>query len=354
MVRLMVARAEPLSYPDIQILNFDPLKELTYQALFDVKPHLESVTGYKGLKLKKADDKVSEKEIKERLEAYRQQHAKLVPIDPPRHPQDGDVVTFDYVALRDNKPFEGNKVDGYQAELGTGVLLKEFEKAMETMDIGEKREIEVTLPKDFADKDFAGRKMNYTVTLKDAKLKVLPEAGDEFAKDLGFDDLKTFRAALRDELKQAKEGQARAGLYKQVVDALIKANEILIPESMVEREISGMYEEWRQTLAQQGQTPDKLGVSQDAFREQNKAVATQRVQGMLLFEAIWRTENLTVSDQDRDERFESLAKRMGQKKSAVKEFYGADPARTGQIDHMILQDKTLDFILGQAKIETSA
>jgi len=344
---------QPLSYPDIEILSFDPTKELTYQAQFDVKPQLEEVSGYKGLKLKKEKADVSNKEIDERLQAYQQHHAKLAPIDPPRAPQDGDIVTFDYVALRDGKAFEGNTVTGYQAELGTGVLLKEFETAIENMAIGEKKEIQVTLPTDFADKQFAGKAMSYTVTLKDVKLKVVPELGDDFAKDLGFEDMAAFRAAVRQELEQSKEERARASLYQQVIAGLVKANEVLIPPSMIEMELSSLYENWKQNLAKQGQTPEGLGVTPEAFREQNNADALLRVQGMLLFEGVWRAEQLSVTDQERQDKLEALAARLGQKKDAIAKYYQADPARTGQLDHMILQDKTLDFILGQAKIETA-
>jgi len=50
---------------------------------------------------------------------------------------------------------------------------------------GETRDIQVTFPADYTNKEIAGKDARFTVTLKEIKKKVLPELNDEFAKDTG-------------------------------------------------------------------------------------------------------------------------------------------------------------------------
>lgn len=342
----------PLSYPEIQIDRFDPSKELVYQAQFEVKPEIAPIQGYKTLKIKKKKIEVAKQELDERIKYYQEHQAKLVPIEPARPLKQGDVAIFDYEALRDGEAFEGNKVDNYMAELGSGVLLKDFEENMAGMNPGDNKVIEVTLPEDFADKQFAGKKMTYTVMLKEIKEKIVPKLDADFAKDLGHENLEAFKEACQAEIQGAKERTQRAEQHREVVETLLKSNEIPAPDSMLESELSAMYDQLRQNLQPQGQTPEALGMTQEKFREQNLSEAQLRVQGMLLFEKIWTDEGIVVTEEDREQKLETLSQLLQQQKLTLRQYYDSHPERMGQLDVLILQDKTLDFILSGAKIES--
>ncbi len=342
----------PLSYPQIEITRFDPIKELVYVARFEVKPELGAIQKYKGLKLKPEAAKVTDKELKDQLTQLQNHRAKLESIDPPRALKKGDVITFDYEALKEGQSFEGNKVDGYMAEFGSGTLLKEFEDNLKDAKIGDKREIDVTLPDDFADKNFAGKKMHYSVHLKDVKQKVLPKLDDEFAKDLGQEDLKALKKQIKEDLAGQKKRADRGRLHREVVESLVKANEFEVPESMIESELASMFDQLTQNLKMQGQSAEALGITPEVFREKNLAEATLRVKGMLLFERIWIDESIQVNDEDREAKLEEVARMTNQQKVNVRQFYEANQDRMRQLDALILQDKTLDFILAEAKIDT--
>lgn len=350
---LQQEQLQPVSYPQIEVKSFDPAAGFVYAAQIEVRPEIGTVQKYKGLKLKQDPIKVSQEEIEEQLKAYQNHHAKLIPIDPPRSLRAGDVITFDYEALREGEPFEGNKVDDYMAELGAGVLLKEFEEKLSDAQPGDKREIDVTLPEDFADKSFAGKKMHYSVVLKEAKQKVVPKLDDDFAKDLGHDDLKAFKAHIQAEIMQSKEQANRGKLHREIVTQLIAANDFPVPSAMIEAELASMYDQFQHNLRSQGQTAEGVGMTPEAFRQQNQDEAKLRIQGMLLFQRIWADEDIQVAEEDREKKLEELARVMHQQKVAVRQYYESTPERRGQLDVLILQDKTLDFILAEAKIESS-
>lgn len=343
---------QPVSSPQIQVISSIPDKELKYAAIFEVRPQPTNVKGYRGMKLTKEEIEVGEQEVADRIQAYQQSHAKLVPIDPPRHLEPGDVVVLDYEALREGQPFKGNKVQGYMAEIGSGVLMADFEKELKKIKVKEEKEIHVTFPTDFADKNFAGKKMSYKVVLMDAKKKVVPEVNDDFAKDLGVENLKALNERAREEIRSGKEQAARGQLHRQIIENLVQQNQLEIPEGMIETELEAMYNQLLHNLKRQNLTPDKVGLTPQLFRERNQEDAKLRACGMVLFEAIWKQEELTVSDEERDKKMEMLAAVVGQKKAAVAQYYQQDPTRIGHLDAMILEDKTLDLIVSQAKIKT--
>ena len=59
-------------------------------------------------------------------------------------------------------------------------------------------------------------------------------------------------------------------------------------------------------------------------------------------------------EEDREAKLGEIAKMTQQQALTVRQHYEADPGRMGQLEALILQDKILDFILGQAKIAETA
>jgi trigger factor len=340
-----------VSYPEIEIVQFKPGQDLVYKAHFDVRPEIKEVKSYTKLKLTAEDTTPDADAIKNRLEEYRQAHAKVIPIDPPRSIEESDVLVFDYLALRDGKPFEGNEVNGYMAELGTGVLLPDFEAQLQGLSLNDTKEINVTLPDDFADKNFSGKKMTYTVTIKEIKQKQVPGLDDDFAKDLGLENLPALQEKVKAELVEHKTRAVRADQHGQIVDKLLKNNDILVPNSMIDSELAAMFDQWKHNLQGQGQTPEALGITDQDFNKKNRDEAVKRIQAMLLFEAIWRKEEISVESNDRDNKMEELARLSGQQVLQVKQYYETNPSQLAHLDVMVLEDKTLDFILSQATIK---
>ncbi len=98
-----------------------------------------------------------------------------------------------YEAFHDGKPVKGVKADAYPLDLGSANLMPEFEAAVTGMKAGEEKEVEINFPADYPDKDIAGKKLLFKVLVKEVKEKKLPELGDEFAKDVGFENMEKLR-----------------------------------------------------------------------------------------------------------------------------------------------------------------
>ena len=68
------------------------------------------------------------------------------------------------------------------------------------------------------------------------KEKVLPGLDDEFAKDLGFENLEKLKDAIRQGLKQKLEEAAQADLEIQLINQLVDGMNFDTPESLIDAE----------------------------------------------------------------------------------------------------------------------
>ncbi|MBI1909154.1 MAG: trigger factor [Deltaproteobacteria bacterium] len=340
----------PVSPPEIQVNEFGGEKGLHYLATFEVRPEIE-VRGYDGLKLTQDKLGVEEKEVQERLEFLRERAARLVPVSDSRKPKAGDVVTIHYAGFAGERNFTNGIVKDYVAELGKGYLLADFEKELLTFDKGETRKIRLKLPADFPEKTLAGQEVIYEVTLGDLKEKILPEPNDEFAKDLGpFQTLEEIKTRIQSDVQKEKEHHGRAQLKEQIVEKLLEKNQFLVPEGMIHGELEAMWRSFLNYLQNQGIPQEKSGVTLEEFFAKNRDVAIKRVQTLLLFEAVAKKENISVSSDEIQKKFEEMAPAVKQSPESLRKMYEGRGLIT-PLEESLRAEKTLDFVLGTAKIK---
>ena len=67
-------------------------------------------------------------------------------------------------------------------------------------------------PADYAIKELAGTTVNYDVTVKAIRKRIVPELDDEFAKDLGdFASLDALKARVREDLEHEARHEVGSG-----------------------------------------------------------------------------------------------------------------------------------------------
>ncbi|MDO8461960.1 MAG: trigger factor [Deltaproteobacteria bacterium] len=343
----------PVSPPEIEVVEFEVTKGLSYSASFEIRPEIE-IKGYEGLKLEREKSEVDEKEVGARLDFLRERLARLVPVIESRPLKAGDVAMIDYAGFDGDKNFTGGLIKDYVAEVGQGKLLPEFEKGLLTIARGEKKRIIVRLPDDFPDKNKAGHEVSYEVLLKDFKQKVLPELNDDLAKDLGrHTTLEELKAEIRQEIQKEKEHQVRARLKEQVVDKLCEKNPFPVPEGMTHAELDAMWRSFLNYLQNQGVPPEKAGITPEEFANKNRDVATKRVQSLLLFEAIAKKQNIFVTPEEIDKKFEEMSPATGQAPVTLRKMYESRNLIL-PLEESLRAEKTLDFVLNTAKIKVKS
>ncbi len=176
---------------------------------------------------------------------------------------------------------------------------------------------------------------------------------DEFAKDLGdYSSLEELKTKLRGEIGKEKELTLERQLKDQVVDQLIEANPFEVPESLVEEQAKALASDTKLRLAAQGVDLKNLGVTEEKLQGDYKTMAQKQVRTFLILEKIASLEGIAVTDEEADEHLKEMAEKMHQKFDVVKRYYEKN-GLLPEVKAGIFRDKTLNFLLEKAEVQTS-
>jgi len=342
-------KIDAVVHPEILNHSFNEDGTFTYEAQVDIRPVFE-VEGYKGLEVEKPVTDVLEEEIDAEIEKVRKQTAPLKTADA-RPVEDGDIVVVDYQGFHKGNPMKQVKNDNSSVEIGSGQMGLEFEKKLIGMSKGDEAQHEVDFPEKHPNPVLAGKNIEFKVTIKDVKERVLAELDDEFAKDVGkeFKSLEELKNSIKEKLTKEKEESADGELTDKIMQALLKGNEFDVPKRLVAFEIEQMIKQTEEQLERSGMNLEAAGLSREMLAENNEPVATQRVRGDFLLKKIAEVEEIKVSDEDMDRGFKRIGDQYNMSVAQVKEYFGS---RDDLLPFMneLLNEKVLQFLRDEAKL----
>lgn len=340
----------PVSKPEIEPGIWLPSGGFSYQALFEVMPEIPiTEKDYQGLKLEKEETKVTPEEIDQELTRLQQAMTQLEPLPNETPLANGLVAVIDYEGKADGRAFNGSTAKDLTVELGAGGLLKEFEAGLTGAKAGEGKTISFDYPKDYFNKDLAGKKGEFKVKVKSVRKKNVPALDDEFAKDLGnFKTLAELRQNCEERIAQAKEAHQKDHLCDQIIRQLVEKNKFEIPGSLVMSELNHLINELARDLQAQGQDIRKLEAKEVVGRLQPSAEF--RVRSFLILNKLAELLKLEVTDAELEKRLENLARQAGRPLPEIKGYYEKNRL-IGALKTRMLHEKALDIVLKEAKIK---
>lgn len=342
---------EAVGQPRVEIVQIDSGMPLIYKATVSVIPEIE-LPPYKGIEMEEiVAEEPTEEEIQNVLNNYQKRMAHLESVENGTL-DNGHIAQIDFIGYLDGVPFEGGASQDYSLEIGSNTFIPGFEEQLVGMQIGEEREIEVTFPEEYPQPDLAGKPSTFKVTLKEIKRKEYPAIDDEFAKDISeFETLEELKADIAKNLREKAQNSAKGELRERIVENLVSPIEVDVPEPMVEERLKEMITKFAQQLSIQGTTLEQYmqytGKSAEDLFTQFRPQAAEWAKTTLVLEAIARTENITVTEEDVEERITRASQEFGMDRDDVSK----------SIDNVlesfkkeILLDKTINFLIDNAKI----
>lgn len=152
-----------------------------------------------------------------------------------------------------------------------------------------------------------------SITLCGLKARQLPKLDDAFAQKVSrFSTLTELKEALGREIdRQVQEGN-KENRQGALLDMLCEEMDVELPQSMVEKEMEVVMEDYKDELRALGFNPDfKLS---NKFLERLEPVkleeARRRLQRNLALETVAKAEQLTVSETELEDRIQALRKRL--------------------------------------------
>ena len=345
-------KIDPVAQPQITHLQFEEGASMKFVATVEIKPVFE-LKNYKGLKLKKEDTKVKEDEVDKALDGLKDQMAEFIPVED-RAAKNDDLAVIDFEGKIGGKAFEGGKATHYQVLLGAQGLLKDFESNLMGMKKGETKSFKLTFPEDYGKKDVAGQEAEFTVTLQDIQEKKLPVVDNDFAKKVGqAESVKELREKLESQIKAHKEADQRSKMIEQIGEILISDHAFDIPGSLINMEQQRLVQQGVERLKNQGIDVNKLPEEQKRdFVGKLRPVAQKNVHMALIAEKIAEAEKIKCEDKDYDAYVEKISQNVHQPADAVKRYL-AQQGNLESIKEWIQYEKTLDYLIDQAKVEAA-
>jgi len=340
----------PVSYPTIESDPLKPGEPFSYSATVEVFPEV-TVKDYLGLEVVKEKLVLDDAAVAARLKEMQESLSQLGPAPEGHAAALGDFVTFDFVGSIDGVPFEGGDAEDFQLELGSGRFIPGFEDQMVGMTVGFEGTIKVNFPDSYGSELLAGKPAEFAVTVKEIKVKELPELNDDFAKEFGeFDTLAELKVKLT-ELQQAQEERrVETELRERVIKSLVEKNDLEVPEVMVDRQVTMMLENSKQRLASQRLSLEMMGLTDDGYKVQFREVAREQVKGSLLLDAVAELEKLEVTDADIATQVAEIAVGTKQDPATVANLYQTNERAKENLVAQLREDKAIKFLLERAKV----
>ena len=314
-----------------------------------VKPEV-SIDGYKGIEAEKKVAEVTDEDVEAELTRARQRNARTIEVTD-RAAKDGDICNIDYEGSVDGALFDGGKGEGHDLKLGSGSFIPGFEDQIVGKNIGDEFDVNVTFPEDYHAKELAGKAAVFKTKLNAIKFEELPEADDEFAKDVSeFDTLDEYKADIKSKMEKRNEDKAQGEFETALAEALMEKLVAEIPEPMFEAETENFVRDYDTRLRQSGLDLNTYfkytGLTLDALREQMRPQAEKQVKVRLALEKIASLENLTVTDEEIEAEYTRISEAYNVPADQVKGMIAAEDIKAD-----LLVAHAMDLVKENAKIK---
>ena len=330
---------QPRIEPDIDTKS----GRYAYVARFEVLPEID-LQDLAGKRVARPVAEVADADVERMIERLREQRRTFEDVERPA--QDGDRVTISFTGSIDGEPFEGGSGESRQLVLGSGTFIPGFEAQLEGVRAGDERLVEVTFPEDYQNSELAGRAAQFQVSVETVAEPHLPEVDAEFmtAFGIGDGDFERFRADVRTNMERELKQRIESKLKSQVMDALLEANPVDLPEVLINEEIQSLKQ---QTLQSAG------GVNIDLPSELFAESAARRVKlGLVIAEVVKRHE-LQPSQERVRELVEELASTYERPEDLTRYYY-ADQQRLASVEAVAMEELVVERMLETADVEEEA
>ena len=331
--------------PSIEDAKVEEDKSLTLDINAVLYPEVE-LGQYKGLSAVRKEAKVDPAEVDMEIDQLRNRNATIQTADRPA--KFGDTVVVDYEGFIDGVPFEGGKDEKHSLEIGSNSFIPGFEIQLIGASAGEDTEVNVTFPEDYHAEELKGKPAVFKCHIHEVKEKLLPEADDEFAKDVSeFDTMAEYRKSVEDKLLKQKESQTRDAFLDLLLAQVTDGMKVDLNEAMVNERAQQMVQDMAQRMQNQGIPFETylswMGTNAEDFTKMQLQNAEKTIRQELALAKIAELEGLTVTEEDKDAELQKAADQYGVDLDTVKNFMDADMLTDG-----ILYNKAADLIIANA------
>jgi len=335
---------QPIGQPHIHLNDqIEENKEFSFSAEFEVKPEIV-LKKVEGFEIEKELITIDEKEVGLVLENIQKSNSVEAPLLIERPAQMGDIAEIDFFGTIDGEPLDKGSAQNFKIELGSKSFIEGFEEGIVGMAIGGEANLNLKFPDQYQEAAIAGKPVNFKVKLHKLYKKDLPEVNDELAKKVGgFETVQALKDAIKEDLEAREKGRIEEDVRARIIETLVDENPVEVPEKVKNNQKAQIVEDSRQKMQQQGMSPEDFEEYKKKWDHEFEDTASFMVKSTFLIDEIAKKEQITVSEDEVNQRIEMHAMQMGLPKENLIKFY-SEQNRIGNLRFQITQEKVVEFL----------
>jgi len=324
---------DPVSEPETDSEEFSRDEDFVFEATVEIMPDVE-IGDYTDIDVEDVEpEKVTDDDIQGKIEDLQQENGQLVPKEGKK------IEEGDYVTIADP---DGNTQQVHvQFAEDEESPLKEFVGK----EVGDSLEIAPGEEGDEAEP--------VELTVQEAKELKLPEIDDEFAKDVGAEDLEALRTKVKTEMFEEREDKRVKELGNQILEKIIEGSGFEPPTKMLENISDNKVNETVDELGEEkfAEVLESGGKTREEFTKDIQQSARDQISQRLVVQKIAELEDIELTDEELEEELEVEANKQGTNPIKLKNQLRAQDQLDSYKD-ALLKQKVYEFLIDSANIIT--
>lgn len=341
------SKLKPLSQPEIDLVKLEDGADVELSAEFDVRPPID-VPDVSKIEVSVDDADITSDDIDEQLTALRERFATFKAAE--RAAADGDHVTIDLSASKDDELIEAAQAEDMPYEIGKATMLEGLDEALIGLAAGESKKFKTVL----VGGELKGQEVDVDVTVKEVRLQELPELDDEFAQTASqFDTVDELRADVTERVTRGKRMEQAAKARDAVLEEIISAVDAPLPEGIVGDEIATRRQQIEEQLAYAGLSMEEYLDSEEQTIDEFDADLEKRVRDSLIaqfvLDEVVDREEIGIDDAELTQHIMRRAEQSGQDPQAYIQ-HAMEHNHVPELVSEVVRGKALASLVEGAKV----
>ena len=328
-------KIKPAGQPKLDLKTYGEDKDLEYIISVTELPKVE-IKFVENIEFDQYTVKIDTNETDKRIKEIAKNQNNFKDVDEDKKASDGNLVIFDYKATIDGKEFTGGEGKNTQLILGKDLFIKGFDKQLIGVKKNEEKFVDVVLPENYPQKEFANKKAKFNCKIITIKKSEDVKIDDELAKNLGTKDLKDLKSIISKQINDEYKNSLDMISKKKILEEIEKFKVDEIPENLIYEEVK---------LLSQGMSEEELKKNKKGFEE----TAKKRIKVGLILNEFGEQNNIKVTEQEIQGEVQKQLRMMPGQEKMVMEFYQKNPSALASLRGNVYEEKIINLIKSKAK-----
>lgn len=331
--------------PKIDLKHFSLEKGLEFEVTLILMPKFD-LPDLSKLEIETPAYEISDADISEKAKALMQNHKNYSKAEAKHSSQKGDKVIIDFEGKIDGVAFPGGTSKNHTLELGSKSFIDNFEDQLLKHKAGDKVLVKVTFPKDYHEKNYAGKAAEFDVTINEIHTASTLSSEEEFAKAVGFPSVEELNKRIKEGLEKECSEKSLVRIKTKLFDKLDSVCKFNIPQMMLDEEFNHLWKNVEEMIKNKSEEIDK---PEAELREEYTKLANRRVKLGILLSQMAKEYNIKIEQQDLIEVIRAQAMANPAASQAIIEYYTKNPNAVESLRGPVLEEKVVKHLLKSIK-----